>query len=230
MLAAAFFVVAAIAFGDDFKTIDGKEYKNVTVSRVEPDGIVLTSSSGISKVYFTELPKEVQERFHYDQAKSAAYSAQQNANLEALREQQEVAAQRAAEQKAAVAAQQAAAYRAAAGAQQAAAQKAAEKEDAILDQRVALALSTPWTFPDPFNNSLSVPSSPDQRRVYERAEQIANEKYDAVPALSTGGTMLDRPAYNQTNIFRRHGSERERLQFVKELCQDEAFVRDTLSR
>src|SRR5438874_13822902 len=59
-------------FAEDFKTIDGKEYKNVTVSRIEPDGIMLTSSSGISKVYFTELPKEVQERFHHDPAKAAA--------------------------------------------------------------------------------------------------------------------------------------------------------------
>ena len=38
---------ASIALGDDFKTIDGKEYKNVTVSRVEPDGIMLKSKSGI---------------------------------------------------------------------------------------------------------------------------------------------------------------------------------------
>jgi hypothetical protein len=51
---------ASIALADDFKTTDGKEYKNVTVKRVEPDGIVLSSKSGISKVYFTELPKEVQ--------------------------------------------------------------------------------------------------------------------------------------------------------------------------
>jgi hypothetical protein len=67
---------ASIALADDFKTIDGKEYKNVKVSRVEPDGIVLMSSSGISKVYFTELPKEVQERFHY---------VEPTPNLEALR-------------------------------------------------------------------------------------------------------------------------------------------------
>ena len=58
----------SIALADDFKTIDGKEYKNVTVSRVEPDGIVLTSKSGISKVYFAELPKEVQKRFGYEPA------------------------------------------------------------------------------------------------------------------------------------------------------------------
>jgi hypothetical protein len=49
-----------------FKTIDGKEYKNATVSHVEPDGLVLRTKSGISKVYFVELPKDVQERFHYD--------------------------------------------------------------------------------------------------------------------------------------------------------------------
>jgi hypothetical protein len=78
---------ASIALADDFKTIDGKEYKNVTVSRVEPDGIVLTSKSGISKVYFTELPKEVQERFHYDAAKATGFSAEQTANQEALYKQ-----------------------------------------------------------------------------------------------------------------------------------------------
>ena len=30
------------------------------MSRVEPDGLVLRSKSGISKAYFTELPKEIQ--------------------------------------------------------------------------------------------------------------------------------------------------------------------------
>jgi hypothetical protein len=62
----------SIALADDFKTIDGKEYKNAKVSRVEPDGLVLMTKSGISKVYFVELPKDVQERFHYDAAKIAA--------------------------------------------------------------------------------------------------------------------------------------------------------------
>jgi len=54
---------ASLALADDFRTISGKEYKNVTVSRIESDGIVLKSKSGITKVYFTELPKDVQERF-----------------------------------------------------------------------------------------------------------------------------------------------------------------------
>ncbi len=79
----------SIALADNFKAIDGKEYKNVTVSRVEPDGIVLVSHSGISKVYFTELAKEVQERFHYDAAKAAAYSNGQAASQEPYQQQQE---------------------------------------------------------------------------------------------------------------------------------------------
>jgi thiol-disulfide isomerase/thioredoxin len=79
---------ASIALGEDFKAIDGKEYKNVKVSRVEPDGIVLISKSGILKVYFTELPGEVQERFHYDAAQAAAYSAEQTASQVALQSQQ----------------------------------------------------------------------------------------------------------------------------------------------
>jgi hypothetical protein len=66
---------ASIALADDFKTINGKEYKDATVSRVEPDGIVLKSKSGITKVYFTELLKHVHERFHYDSAHGAHFTA-----------------------------------------------------------------------------------------------------------------------------------------------------------
>jgi hypothetical protein len=81
----------SLALADDFKTIEGKEYKNVTVKRVEPDGLVLSSKSGISKVYFAELPKDVQQRFNYDPEKAAAYSADQNAQLEQARKRQEEA-------------------------------------------------------------------------------------------------------------------------------------------
>jgi len=66
----------SIALADDFKTIDGKEYKNAKVSRVEPDGLVLITKTGISKVYFSELPKEVQEKFHYDPQKAAEFTSQ----------------------------------------------------------------------------------------------------------------------------------------------------------
>ena len=56
---------ASLAVAEDFKTINGKEYKDATISRVEADGIVIKTKTGISKIYFVELPKDVQERFHY---------------------------------------------------------------------------------------------------------------------------------------------------------------------
>jgi hypothetical protein len=63
---AAFAVLfASFAFSEDFKTTDGRTYKEATVSSVEADGIVLKTKTGISKVYFAELPQDVQERFHW---------------------------------------------------------------------------------------------------------------------------------------------------------------------
>ena len=59
---------ASLAVAEDFKTINGKIYKDATISRVEADGIVIRTKTGISKIYFVELPKEVQERFHYGSA------------------------------------------------------------------------------------------------------------------------------------------------------------------
>jgi hypothetical protein len=56
---------ASLALSEDFKTTNGKVYKDATVSRIEGDGIVLKTQAGISKVYFAELPQEVQERFHW---------------------------------------------------------------------------------------------------------------------------------------------------------------------
>ena len=55
----------SLAFSEDFKTVNGKVYKDATVSRIEGDGIVLKTKTGIYKVYFAELPSEVQERFHW---------------------------------------------------------------------------------------------------------------------------------------------------------------------
>src|SRR6516162_3277892 len=72
--------VASVAVADDFRLINGREYKDATVFRVEPDGIVLRTNAGIAKVYFVELPQEDQERFHYNPAVAAAYSAHQAVN------------------------------------------------------------------------------------------------------------------------------------------------------
>src|SRR5262249_3959322 len=81
------FTSAGVA--EDFTTVNGKEYKEATVTRVDPDGIAVKTKLGITKLYFTELPKEVQERFHYDSAKAASYSSEETANYTAYQKQQE---------------------------------------------------------------------------------------------------------------------------------------------
>jgi hypothetical protein len=90
---------ASIAVADDFKTYDGKEYKNATVRRVEADGIVVITKKGISKLYFTELPKDVQERFHYNPEKAAAYAAQEAAAQQAAAQQAEESSKQQKEQR-----------------------------------------------------------------------------------------------------------------------------------
>ena len=65
MLAISAVLSASVALAEDFKTVSGKVYKDATVTRIEADGIELKTKTGISKVYFTELTQDVQERFHW---------------------------------------------------------------------------------------------------------------------------------------------------------------------
>jgi hypothetical protein len=77
-------VSASLGLADDFKTINGKEYKDATISRVEADGIVIKTKTGISKIYFVELPKDVQERFHYGSATPTGKAVTQRIDGESL--------------------------------------------------------------------------------------------------------------------------------------------------
>jgi hypothetical protein len=66
---------ASIALADDFKTTDGKEYKNAKINRVEPDGIVISFSGGIVKIPFTELNEELQRKYSYDPEAAKQFAA-----------------------------------------------------------------------------------------------------------------------------------------------------------
>ena len=70
---------ASLAFAEDFRTINGKEYKDATITRVEADGIVLRTKTGISKVYFFELPQDVQQKFRRGTATPSAAQRQPDA-------------------------------------------------------------------------------------------------------------------------------------------------------
>jgi len=89
-----FALSASLALAEDLRTTKGKEYKNATVSRVEPDGIVIKFKGGIVKILFTELPKDIQKRFGYDVDKIEAEQAAARAA-----EEKRIEEQRAAEEK-----------------------------------------------------------------------------------------------------------------------------------
>ena len=72
---------ATFAVADDFRTTKGKEYKNVTVSRVESDGIVIKFKGGIVKLPFTELPSDVQKKYEYNPVAAREYAAQRDKGI-----------------------------------------------------------------------------------------------------------------------------------------------------
>ena len=48
---------ASAALADDFRTTDGKVYKDAIVNRVEPDGIVVKTKSGVCKAILRRTTK-----------------------------------------------------------------------------------------------------------------------------------------------------------------------------
>ena len=79
--------------GEDLTTINGKKYKGVTISSIEPDCLVVVTDSGIERINFVNLPKAIQEKYGYDPVKAAQYVARVQA---ANAHQVEVKAQQAA--------------------------------------------------------------------------------------------------------------------------------------
>ena len=63
LLATVFFPL--LSFADDFSLSDGREYKGVTVSRVEKDGVVVITDDGVEKLPFSLLPKEAKDLYPY---------------------------------------------------------------------------------------------------------------------------------------------------------------------
>ena len=98
------------AFADDFTTTDGKKFEGVTVTRIEADGIMVMTDSGIAKIFFAKLPEDVQKKYGYDPAKAAQFQQQMQIDAAARRVrdaaamQAEAAAKRAAQGEAKVAA------------------------------------------------------------------------------------------------------------------------------
>jgi hypothetical protein len=88
------FLTVSTVFAEDFTLSGGTKYKNVEVRRVEPDGLVITTTYGIIKLFFTDLPKEVQEKYHYDPRKAAAFRFRLDAARDAVADEVSAATKR----------------------------------------------------------------------------------------------------------------------------------------
>jgi hypothetical protein len=94
------FLTVSTVIADDFTLNSGTEYKNVKVTRVEPDGLVVTTAYGIIKLFFTDLPTEVQEKYRYDPKKAEAFRFRLDAARDAAADEVSAAEARKANQKA----------------------------------------------------------------------------------------------------------------------------------
>ena len=70
-----------------FVSTMGEAFENAKLVRVEPDGIAISHSRGITKVPLEQLPEEVRARFNLDGAHAARYRAQQAEAARARAEQ-----------------------------------------------------------------------------------------------------------------------------------------------
>ena len=61
------------------KTLSGSTYKDVTVTRIEPNGISIAHADGLAKILFDDLPEEMRTKYGYDPVKAAAFTETEKA-------------------------------------------------------------------------------------------------------------------------------------------------------
>jgi hypothetical protein len=86
---------------EDFTTTDGKKFSGVKISRIEPDGIVVVTDSGVVKLPFLRLSEDIRKKYGYDpkaaerHAENLAKAAREaSARHEAFMQQQRESAER----------------------------------------------------------------------------------------------------------------------------------------
>lgn len=80
----ALLILTGVLHADDFSLSDGREYKGVTVSRIEADGIVVISGDGVEKIPFSLLPKEVVDEYRKNFHATPAATPAEPATIQAL--------------------------------------------------------------------------------------------------------------------------------------------------
>ena len=67
-------ITATALFADDIKTLSGMTFKNVTITRIEANGITIGYDTGVTKLPFSDLPEDVRTKYGYDPKKAAAFT------------------------------------------------------------------------------------------------------------------------------------------------------------
>ena len=67
-------LTATTLLAEDIKTLSGTTYQNITVTRVEANGISISHDDGLAKIPFTDLSEELRSKYNYDPKKAAQLS------------------------------------------------------------------------------------------------------------------------------------------------------------
>ena len=86
LLVAAVGLVGTNAFGDDIVTLKGTKYQNASVTRVEPDGLMVMHATGIVKVPFTELSEDLRQKYSYNPERAVEHARESAAKQQAFEE------------------------------------------------------------------------------------------------------------------------------------------------
>jgi hypothetical protein len=82
------------SYGDELKMADGEIIAFESIKKTEPDGLVVLTDSGVSKIRFSKMSEEDKLRFGYDHLKEVTYKQQiQSEKIKRQREVRRVAEQ-----------------------------------------------------------------------------------------------------------------------------------------
>jgi hypothetical protein len=68
-------LMCVTAHSEDFGTINRRSYNGVLVTRWEPDGVMVRTKYGISKIYFCEMTEQLHAKYHYNPEAAQQYAA-----------------------------------------------------------------------------------------------------------------------------------------------------------
>ena len=70
---------------ESLKSTEGKEYKDVTIKEIHPQGILISHATGGVNLPFDRLPQKLQQRFNFDRDEAMKFADQAKQRQEALR-------------------------------------------------------------------------------------------------------------------------------------------------